>query len=1058
MTAPIRTFLDEARAAVSNGAKEHATRAIFIKHLTSMFPDNPWWVRAYAQGVEKHTTFLKGGKLGHGFVDTLVGATAVEFEADLSKAGVAEHACKQIREYIAGLLNAGTPVENALGIISDTVRWRAFAARLPIAGAKSPFGESDIDLIELATLDLSKPTSTEETDFARFIERYLGRIGARPLLAADLAKDLGIDTPVGTRRRTALDDVYSRAAEQRPAYADLIARLWTELVDSIGRGGSRQLGVTEYIDELYLITLAKLICANVLEPKNAELSDDELAAILTGSFFSDRSLPNYVEYDLFGWLSEDAASTGMLTVAREIHGDLAAYDFQTVIQQDLFGRLLSMLGKRHTRLILGQELTPSWLARRMVRGLAERLDEPLRLVDTACGSGAMLLEALAIEQERELDESPAQTADRMLQCATGFDVDPVAALFAKTNWVIAMREHRDHLQDVTIPIFHADSLFAGLSEDDDRFRLQLDDTSVEPPASLLTGDGRPVFDQLLTMAYKVAMVEAKHTAEPDTSISREVAQTAIAAAADPSAHSIDEITEFAEQLIRQIAILQRDGRNGLWTYVIRNTSRAVQASHQFNALAINPPWLALSKIKDNPYGDQLARMATAFAVKPAAQSALHVEMATVFLLEGARRYLAPNGVFACILPDAVMNGDHQNRFRAGAYASGSRKVSLDIDEIWQVEGATFKNEAVVLLGRKAAGQPRTRFDGLLVDAEVATSQPFHVHVATYPDKPDRSVWSSTPSAGPVSFGHNPAPFRQGADLMPRTAWFHDLRKRPNGRFAILPAAANKQLRYLVAQGKKARDFVLPSIEVDNDFVLQAVLSNQLTQFDLADAARCILPARYAGDEWRAVTDRDLMLHGVGTRSAFAAIARSVGVSVDDLFSVVNLRSKLTVQNWTRGAYIVVSGAGGTTPCVAFLDPINATPGNLVFDQTVYWAPVATRDEAVYLCGAMNSPTCAALIRPFQPKGAQGPRHVHELPFRVTPRFDPRNTAHEQLVIATNALMQELSATAAVDAKVGEARQPHTGELSRRRPNISKAMQQTAAWPVYVEAASAVYHQ
>lgn len=456
------------------------------------------------------------------------------------------------------------------------------------------------------------------------------------------------------------------------------------------------------------------------------------------------------------------------------------------------------------------------------------------------------------------------------------------------------------------------------------------------------------------------------------------------------------------------------------------------------------------------YAKQLAKLAAEFGVKPAGQPFLHVEMATVFLLEGVRRYLAPNGVFACVLPDAIMNGDHQNRFRSGAYTSASRAVTLAFDGIWKIEGATFKNEAVVLLGGKSLSHPQSTFGGLLIGERGSTAQTFHINVATYAGRSDRVIWSTTPSVGPVFFGHNPAPFRQGADLMPRTAWFHDLNGGPNGRFAASPAAADPLLRYLVAQGKKAKNFVLPPLNVDGDFVFQALLSNQLLPFHVANRARCLLPFLYDAGGWEALLEQKLALRGAGTIRAFHAIAAGLGVSVDELSGIVNVRNKLTAPLWLEGAYIVVSGAGGTTPCAAYLTPADAVPGSLVFDQTVYWAPVESRKEAIYLTGAINSPTCAAMIRPFQPMGAQGPRHVHELPFGVTPRFNPDDSAHLRLVAATEALMNDLDELATADAKVLAARQPHTGELSRRRPAISNAAQRTNAWAEYAEAAEAVY--
>lgn len=1051
----IQTFLHEARNAMAGHAYESVLSSLFQQHLPAMYPTRPWWVRRHAEGAEAFTRFFKGGKLGYGFVDALVGATAIEYEADLTKPGVEDHARKQVREYVAGQVNSGTDIKQLVGIVSDTLRWKAYTAHFTDqASTTPPFGETDIHLEPIDSLDLSKPRAHESVEFRNFLERHMGRIGARPLNATHLAEDLGLDSLFGKKRRKALADVYRAAKSGRPDYADMIARLWSELVDAIGGGATRQLGVDEYIDEFYLITLAKLICANILDPSLKGRSDDELIAIINGEFFTGRGLPNYVEYDLFGWLGDDAATSGLLTVADAIQKDLMAYDFRNVQQEDLFGALLSKLGRKHTRLILGQELTPSWLARRLVRDLASRLgDEPMRLIDTACGSGALLVEGLQVEAERiDASATPASRAARMLAAVTGFDIDPLAALFAKTNWVIVMKDHLRHLGDVTIPVFHTDSLFAGVHGEDERFQLKLDDTMVEPPAILLTSRNRPVFDTILSRSYESAMIAAKSERLPDETTATAIADLALTDIPGSSPSDLAAVTTFATALIRAMTRLQKEKRNGLWSYVIRNTSRAAQSGHEFNVLAINPPWLALSKIKDNPYAVLLARLARDFGVEPAAQSFLHVEMATVFLLESVRRYLAPDAVFGCIMPSAIMNGNHQNRFRSGAYEKSRRPVSLDIDTIWSIDRRTFKNDAVVVLGSKTTFKPKVSYPGLELWAGGDTPHDFYTISGSYADGNDRVVWSAEPSSSTVGFGFDPAPFRQGADLFPRTAWFHVFDAMPNGRWSSSSPADFDAFRYLVSDSKKSKDFRLPKVAIDDEFVTNAILSHHLTPFHMASPAKMLIPARYEAGRWRAIKEAELVTAGAGTRQALSAIAKEIMTAPTSLFAALDLRRKLSQQHWTPGKHIVLSGAGGANPCAAWLNPDESLAGRVVFDQTVYWTPVDTKDEALYLVGAINSPACGDLIRPFQPRGQQGPRHVHTLPFGVTPPFDADDDSHMALVEATRRLVDALSLQKSTDPKLSKSMVPSGGSLATRRSYVIAALRKLPQWTAYEAAA------
>lgn len=1044
---------------MADGAKEAPLRKKLEQYLPQIFPDLPWWVKVHAEGAEKHTQFVKSGSLSYGFVDTLVGATSIEYEPNLLSGNAGLHAEGQVRDYVAGQVNEGVSIDIMIGVTSDTLRWRAFRPRLA-ESASGKVGRDDIELETIEAIDLSSPVDQDATELVRFLTSWLGRSGSRPLIGRHLANDLGIESSRGASLRDQVNAIESAIRIARPGYGEMIDRLWSELVDAIGSRGNRNLGRQEYLDEFYLLTLAKLICANVLDREAKNRSDDEICAILDGAFFSDRGLDNYVEYDLFGWLSEKADQTGLLDLAREIQNDLIAYDFRSIAPDDLFGELLARLGHKSTRLILGQELTPPWLAARMVQKVVDDLGEvPLRAVDMSCGSGTILVEMIRAERSRIVSsESGEQRAQRISGSATGFDIDPLAALFAKTNWVIAMRDELPHLGDATIPVFHADSLFAGLwTPDAEHFTIRLDDKEVAPPKSLLTPEGQRTFDELLSSSYREAMRQAGRSEDPETSAARPIIEKAAALANDDDLFDLDELEAFAAKLIEELATLQKAGRNGLWAYVIRNTSRAEQSHKRFNSLIINPPWLSISKLADNPYGGLLGSLAAALGVRPAGQSFFHPELASVFLLEGVRRYLEDGGRFACIVPSTMAEGHHQNRFRRGEFASSARKVNLDVDAIWQVSKSTFKNEAVVLHGSKSPFSERENFPGASVHEGGATALEYRSVTATYPSGERRVIWSTNDGKAVVGFGLEPAPFRQGADLMPRTTWFHYFSPFGKGRFKADPISSDSDLWYLLNDSKKAKDFRLPAgTIVDSQFVVDALISKQLIPFEVLDPDRMLIPGKFEYGEWVELSSGDLAVASAGTSSAFSKISKELGKNTSSLFKLVNTMDKLRKQDWDPSNYLVFVGAGGSNPCAAWVEPGRMNSGSIVFDQTVYWAPVGGKDEAAFIAGAINSPACAEIIAPFQPSGAKGKRHVHKLAISVVPTFGPNDATHTKLAKATLALVDAWKSWAAANPEdSGYVRSKHN-DLSWRRRKTLQAMKALPEWAAYLAATEAVF--
>src|SRR5690606_22383318 len=105
----------------------------------------------------------------------------------------------------------------------------------------------------------------------------------------------------------------------------------------------------------------------------------------------------------------------------------------------------------------------------------------------------------------------------------------------------------------------------------------------------------------------------------------------------PSKANLSQLASFFSALTQKIHALHREGLNGIWAFILRNNYRPSLVAGQFNGLVSNPPWLALSKIADNPYKGTLKTIAAHMRIKPEGASFLHLEMATIFLLKSVER-------------------------------------------------------------------------------------------------------------------------------------------------------------------------------------------------------------------------------------------------------------------------------------------------------------------------------------------------------------------------------------------------------------------------------------
>jgi len=1068
-----KAFLKEASDFIREGKAEDVLRHALSAKLPLMFPDQPWWTKAHVTGTESLAKFHELGAKKHGFVDVLVGATVIEYERDLHALGTFAHGLHQVKQYCAGQLNAGTPRDLLVGVLSDTVRWHAFGILdvkdlSAIPGATS-YGPEHIELGEIESCDLSAAGDVEAKKLGAFLVRYLGREGGRLLAALTLAKDLGFSSSFCQAHVQPIEALVDHAFAHDPTYASLITKLWTDFVSYLGGDAAAgKFDKGSYVGELYILTLAKLICANVLNGK-ALISDDvELQAILDGSLFKARGLPNLVEYDYFGWLNASPYVSDLVAVARDIQNDLRAYDFESSPAEDLFGTLMAQLAARSQRLLLGQEWTPSWLAGKLVEHVTSALPEGQhpRFVDMCCGSGAMVVETVKRAQQRlraagRIPGDPAALSE-LATAITAFDIDPLAVMLAKVGWVLASKDWLAAGHEAQIPVYHADSLFANTpvtkvfsASGEEQCKLKLDTEEVQLPQFLITASNQTLFDALLSRGYEMAMSSAAAVnttlkdQDIETMVDAVLTDTGVALAIDERATSI----EFCKKLLKALEKLQRAGRNGIWAFVLRNSFRPALVAGRFNGVVTNPPWLALSKIASNPYQDALKAKSELHGIKAPGSSHLHVEIATIFLLHAIERYLTPGAVIGCILPDTVLNGSHHEPFRSAGYLTANKPVQFAPGEIWKIANQTFKNEAIVLFGSKSQPGGAKTFVGRDVSRTSETATTYHIVKSN-----GRTAWTTTPPAAAavkVATKKSIGPlFRQGADVMPRGIVFHASVKN-GASWNLGPITAGSPFYFLRSDGHRLKDFVLTASGVSEQVMFDVLISKHLAPFELATGAKGLLPFQYGTGGWEPRTGPGIAALGGATSGAIKSALAAINESVDQFFETVDTdRKKLSGQGWTAQDWLVLAPAGGKLPCAAYIRGDQIPCDKTVIDQTLYWGCVTTEDEAIYITALINSQAVIEVIKAHQPRGAFGERHIHKLAFDRTPAFDSTNPDHRAIVDAAKALLSEWSTRRMQpDIQLMLSPQKH---MITRRTKIRKALEQLPSWDAYQIACASLY--
>ena len=1000
--------LEQAREAIRRcrnhrqaGQSEAVLRGEFSSRLRMIFSsiEDEAWIDHYTAGAEARVTVgMSDGGTAYRFIDTLVGATTIEYEADLRVPATYQKGLAQVKDHVAGLILEGISLSRIRGILSDTVEWYVYDAELSAGVDPANCTAQDITLSSIDELDLDTVDAVAAERFVNFIRRHLARQQSRPLSADFLTSDLGLTSNLYQRSVESLRLLVEEVRERESA-VEIATSLWSRFVDHLV-GNSDVFRVQAYADEAYLLILARLLSANVLSGEALLTVEDDLKAILDGSYFRNRhDIDNMVELDYFGWLVTPSYVGRLIPIAEEIQRDLYAYDFSAPTNEDLFGQLMAQLARHIDRKLLGQEWTPAWLAQHMVERCFDNLptDEPPRIVYMCCGSGTILAEVLKTAKRR----LNLAGLDALCDVVTGFDIDPLAVSLAKTSWVVTLAaEISEASNPITIPIHHADSLFAitpvsvtlPLPDEEVAIDVKLDDVRIRFPQELLRPPYSNLFDRIVDWAYDEAC-DAQDNGAGRSFTDNDVTTFLDSQEEELPVNLRQSLIAAVRGLVNGMIRLAVAGRNGIWAFILRNTYRPALLGGQFNGLVSNPPWLAMSRVADNPYKEILTNRAELYGLEPDGPSFLHLELATIHLLHAVDRYLKQGAAIACLVPGTVFNGHHHEPFRRHRFLSSPRPIGLELHEIWQVATGTFRypGAAVIARKREIREMQHSTQTGALATKDGLDEAVFSICELGEA----RTAWVLKRGDEPIfTDGMDVLP-QQGADLMPRKAVCVEQHNDRGREYRVETPNTGSRWAFAVKSVKQLQTADFPG-RVAPRFIHRMAHSENLLPFLLGDHCPPIaIPAiRGDGGGWQ--------VHGTSEirRMGYLKTARRFEIINTELRNVgkgkilqerIDERGKLIRQQFGSAGHLVIAGAGGKHICAACLPVTDAL--DLVIDQTLYWKVFAEADEAWFVVAMLNSQAMTEAIMPFNPRGDFGERHIHTLPYRIMPAFDPTNEEH-----------------------------------------------------------------
>jgi len=391
-------------------------------------------------------------------------------------------------------------------------------------------------------------------------------------------------------------------------------------------------------------------------------------------FYAD--IDNYIEGGFFSWYI-DAWDKDIEEVVKSILHELNKFDFENIVYDELNSRdilktLYQEIIPQKIRHDLGEYYTPTWLIQSLLNDIGFNGEIDKKVLDAGCGSGGFLVEAINKIKQRNKGLPNNELLPRIITNVVGFDVNPVAVLTARTNYLLAISsclKSRLPIQ-ITIPIYLADSIITPTTEGNTKlfsnvYYISTVEGIFSLPKTLVDyghlNEAMRIMEECFNSDYPVkdfrAFFHKKIRLEEN---------------------DLDVVVSFYEQVKK----LHSENKNRIWIKIILN-SFAPLLHTEFDYVIGNPPWIKwdfLSREYKDKLGNLYLNIYKLFSHRgmKAGMGYSHDDISVVFMYVSADKYLKLGGKLGYVMKQTLYKSIAGKEFRKFKIEKNQNAIPLKV--------------------------------------------------------------------------------------------------------------------------------------------------------------------------------------------------------------------------------------------------------------------------------------------------------------------------------------------------------------------------------------------
>lgn len=395
---------------------------------------------------------------------------------------------------------------------------------------------------------------------------------------------------------------------------------------------------------------------------------DELKSLEDGGLWNKMGISNFLEGDLFSWYlcewNDDVALAINKLVVKLDRYDPTTLSVDPHESRDLLKKLYHQLLPKKLRHDLGEYYTPDWLVEYTINKADYTGNPSHRVLDPTCGSGSFLVAYInKIKNWFSVNRYDCgfeeDTIIKMiLHNVVGFDLNPIAVMASRTNYLIAVREYLKYVSKIEIPVYLCDAIVIPSKMGDilaqktmlTQFKTPHDTSN--PPLVVKTSVGP--FNIAPEIASNSQVINGyanclEYAVENNLTIDQFIEYCEL------KGITINE-KRWHEELLKQLIDLKEANKNGIWARIIKNAFAPLFVD-RFDFVIGNPPWVTYENLPANyrkdsediwkkyglfPKGGWRARFAKG-----------NTELAMVFTYSCVDHYLTDDGTLCFVITQSI---------------------------------------------------------------------------------------------------------------------------------------------------------------------------------------------------------------------------------------------------------------------------------------------------------------------------------------------------------------------------------------------------------------------